>query len=289
MSRRSVRRFTMAVLATALATQAARADALGDLRTFLASLAASEPVRAAVRIEVRTVSGEKDAKAAPQTDTETVTVEASAGPAGLALIASPSLLAAQREAKVAPQGSTHRVRSLEAPPGEAGLEALDALLDAGRALGSEISGATLLRESTDAFGGHSTRLVVLRLDPHLSEEDRKHVKEMTTEARIWLDGGGCPLGSEIVTDAKVRIFLLRAEGHERARREYVRLGDRLVTTREEREERSSGLGQHSQSTVTITVTPGAPGGADGSAPVAPAGSPPVGASPALAPTPALAD
>lgn len=276
----------MTLLAAALATPAARADTLGDVRTFLASLTARDPVRAAVKIEVRSASGEKDAKAAPQPETATVTVEASAGSDGLTLNASPELLAALRKGKHAPGGSKQAARSLDAPLREARLEAFEALLDGGRALAAGISDATLVREAPDTFGGAPAHLVVLRLDPQLSDEDRKHVKEMTMEARIWLDAGSCPLASEIVMDTKFRIFLLSADVHERVWREYIRLGDRLVTAREVREERSSGMGQHSQSTVTITVTPYTPRTAAGPTPVASPASPSAGASPAHAPTPA---
>ncbi len=275
----------MALLAAVLATPAARADTLGDMRTFLASLTARDPVRAAVKIEVRSTSGEKDAKAAPQPETATVTVEASAGSDGLTLNASPELLVALREGKHAPGGSKQAARSLDAPLREVRLEAFEALLDGGRALAAEISDATLVREAPDTFGGAPAHLVVLRLDPQLSDEDRKHVKDMTMEARIWLDAGSCPLASEIVMDTKFRIFLLSADVHERAWREYIRLGDRLVTAREVREERSSGMGQHSQSTVTITVIPHTSGTTAGPAPVVPLASPSASASPAPTPTP----
>lgn len=242
------------LLVALLATATVDADGLADMRACMAKLAARDPIRATVTIAVRKAPGEKDAKTAGERPPASVAVEAAAGPDGLTITVPPALLAALREQKPN-TGGKKSARAVDESLREVRPDMLDGRLDAGRVLLSGLSDATLVSDVQSTYQGAPARLLTLRLDPGLSEEDRKHVKQMTAEMKIWLDPDACPRASETTIEMKARFMLIGVEAHQRKRQEFARVGDRLVMIADESEERSSGLGQNEGRTVTITVAP----------------------------------
>jgi hypothetical protein len=257
-------------IATALAAQAAGADGLADLRACLARLPAHDPVRATVSVEVRPLPDPKAARDAPKQEPVAITVEAAASAGGVTVTAPAELIAAVRDQRRPGRGGKRPVNSLEAPLQEVRFDAVEGRLDAGRGLAAQLADATLLREAPDTYRGDPARLVIVRPASEFDEEARKHVKELKEEVRIWIDGGGCPLASEATMDGKFRFLVFSAEAHLRSRLEYARYGDRLIAVREEREERGSGMGQHSENATTVAVVPHPPEAAAAPAPT-PAG------------------
>ncbi len=248
----------LVAVAAALVARAAGADGLADLRACLVRFPAHDPVRATVTVVVRSFPDPKGGKDAPKAEPATLTVEAAAGAGGITVTASPELLAALQEQRRARGKGGPAASSFSAALDQVTFDALDARLGAGRTLAARLDGATLVREASGSFGGAPARLVVLRPAPELDEGARKHVKISKEELRVWLDGGGCPLGSEAISEGKFRFLVLTAEFSMRLRTEFALYGDRLIAVRQESETSGSGMGEHSREITTVTVVPRPP-------------------------------
>ena len=253
-----MRRRLLVAIGAAFVARAAGADGLEDLRACLARLPAHDAVRATVTVVVRSLPGPKAAKDAPKQEPATVTVEVAAGAGGITVSASPELLAALQERRRTRGEGGPAAGSFSAALDQVTFDALDARLCAGRTLAARLAGATLVREGSDSFGGAQVRLVVLRPTPELDEGARKHVRITKEELRVWLDGGGCPLGSEAISEGKFRFLVLTAEFSMRLRTEFALAGDRLIAVRQESETAGSGMGEHSRDITTVTVVPRRP-------------------------------
>ena len=226
---------------------------LADLSAALARLTATTPVRA--RVEHRFTLTLGDEKLGPE---GLVTAAASAGPEGLQVGWSPTVLAeADREEQ-------RRVADPEAPsPVRDALFDLKPLqlahtLDAAPELLRSLQQAELLERRDEVRDGAPVTLLVLKVTPVLGTRDRKYVKELTAVARVWLSADGVPVAAEQALKAKGRAFLvITFESEQKELLRFARVGDRLVVLHRETELRSEGAGEKSRrrSVTDLTLLP----------------------------------
>ena len=227
------------------------ADGLSDVRTTLQKLQSDLPLRARVEIKSRHSGGESNKQRQFGGDS-IVAVESGAD--GLKLIWSADEVRQSRKAAWA------EVANPDAPKSDLGtLKALDAaqalnLLDAADSLRRGLERATLLEDKPDTHKGKPARLLVLRIDLGLDEEERKALKSSETYLKLWLDDDGVPLAMERDVQAKFSRFLIGFRIHEHDTRTYQRAGGRLVVTRATHDTSGAGLGHTEEAHITINVT-----------------------------------
>lgn len=234
-------RFLIALL---LACSMARADSLTDLKTTLASAQNHEPLRAAVSFET---SRGKNAKVM-------TTVEDEAD--GLHIIWPRKIV----DAAVAEE--TARMKDPNAPGSTRrtmdGLNAtvLNDYLNAAGLLLRTLATAELTGEKAEAWQGKPARLLTLKLNPPLSEKDRKYIKEVSVTGKIWIGEDGWPLAAEQVLDVKGRALLVISFAqHEKQEFRFARVGERLVAIYHLKESEHSGGGEHGNDRSVATLVP----------------------------------
>jgi hypothetical protein len=226
------------------------ADGLADVRATLQKLQSDQPLRALVEIKTRRLGGESDKQKQSQA-ISAVIVES--GPQGLTLSWSPEQIKQSRKAAWAATGNP------DAPqPDLATLKALAAgealnLLDAADPLRRGLEKAVLVEDKRDIYQGKSVRLLIIKVDLGLDEEERKALKSSEGILKLWLDADGVPLAMERDIQAKFSKFLIGFRVHEHETREFQRAGGRLVVTRAGKDSSGSGFGHTDESHSTTTV------------------------------------
>ncbi len=141
---------------------------------------------------------------------------------------------------------------LSAPQVHDYLSAADGLL-------RQLATAKLLGHEDTRRQDQPARLLTLKLEPPLSDEDRKVIKELDATAKVWLGTDGLPLAAESSLRLKGRVMVVIGFEHsEKETFTFARLGDRLVVTTHERETADKGGGQNARSRTTATLRPAAP-------------------------------
>jgi len=236
-------------LATMLPLQA---DTLGDLKTRLRALDGAEPIKA--QVEHRTWNRNGDAKK-PVITQGSATALAEEGPQGLRLQWSREQL----------QQALKETRARAADPEKTtptrdAMTTLDAVslqdyFSAGPKLLLELEQAKLVEERADALDGQPVRLLSFKVEPRLSADQKKYVKELEATARLWLGSDGLPLRAEQHLKVRGRAMMVisfQSEEHDDYR--FTRVGNRLVTLRHEHEGSGSGGGENGQSKRITTLT-----------------------------------
>jgi hypothetical protein len=227
------------------------ADGLTDVRAALQKLQSDQPLRARVEIKTRRSGGEST-KQKQSEGVSSVIVES--GGEGLKLSWSPDQIKQSRKAAWA------EIANPDAPKSDiATLKALEAaqalnLLDAADPLRRGLERARLLEDKSDTYKGKPARLLVVRIDLTLDEEERKALKSSEAIEKLWLDADGIPIAMDRSIDAKFSKFLIGFKIHEHETREFQRAGGRLMTTSSTKEASGSGFGHSEENHITIAVT-----------------------------------
>jgi hypothetical protein len=226
------------------------ADGLTDLRVALQKLQSDQPLRARVEIKTRRSGGES-AKQKQSESVSSVIVESGAD--GFKLNWSPEQIKASRKAAWteatnpdAPKSDIATLKTLE--PGQA----LN-LFDAADALRRHLERARLLEDKSDTYKGKPARLLVIRIELALDEEERKALKSSEAIEKLWLDNDGIPIGMDRTIDARFSKFLIGFKIHEHETREFQRAAGRLVTISSTKESSGAGFGHSEESHTTIAV------------------------------------
>jgi hypothetical protein len=227
------------------------ADGLSDVRATLQKLQSDQSLRAQVKIKTRHSGGESNKQKQSESVT-TVIVEN--GGDGLKLTWSPDQIRQSRKAAWAeianpdgPKSDLAMLRALEAG------QALN-LLDAADPLRRGLERAVLLEDKPDTYKGKRARLLVLKIDLQLDEEERKALKSSDTIEKLWLDADGIPIAMDRNIEARFSKLLIGYKVHEHETREFQRAAGRLVATSITKENSGAGLGHSEESHTTITVT-----------------------------------
>jgi hypothetical protein len=227
------------------------ADGLTDVRATLQKLQSDQPLRARVEIKTRHSGGESN-KQKQSEGVSTVIVENGAD--GLRLSWSPDQIRQSRKAAWA------EIANPDAPKSDlAMLKALEAgqalnLLDAADPLRRGLERAVLLEDKPDTYKGKRARLLVLKIDLGLDEEERKALRSSDAIEKLWLDADGIPIAMDRNIDARFSKFLIGYKLHEHETREFQRAAGRLVAISITKESSGAGLGHSEEVHTAITVT-----------------------------------
>lgn len=227
------------------------ADGLADVRATLQKLQSNQPLRARVEIKTRRLGGESDKQKQSQAISSLI-VES--GPQGLTLNWTPEQIMQSRKAAWTQTANPDAPRSdLATLNALAAGDALN-LLDAADPLRRGLEKAVLQEDKRDIYQGKPVRLLVVRVELGLDEEERKALKSSEAILKLWLDGDGVPLAMERDLQARFSKFLIGFRVHEHETREFQRAGGRLVVTRASKDSSGSGLGHSDENHTSTTVT-----------------------------------
>jgi hypothetical protein len=227
-------------------------DAVAQLVAALARLPGTTPVRARVEHKVTFRQGTDDP--APSTGSAVATV--AAGPDGLRISWSPTVLAQAEAEERARISSPDAFAPTRDAVNDLRTLALARSTDAVPELLRELVEAKVLEDRPDTFEGAPARMLLLQVTPVIAARDRKYVKEVEATTRIWLGPDGVPVAEERRALAKGRIFLIIGfELEQRESLRYGRRGDRLVLLRQEADQRSEGAGERRDRHYVTTLSP----------------------------------
>jgi len=242
---------TAVILSLALALPV-RADALSDLRAALDRLPGTTSTKANLTLQTWNRSTE-DKKPKDTQGSAYAWVED--GPEGLRLLWSRDLLR-----KVESEDQAHKADPEKDTPTRAAFGKVDALdvadlLNYAKSFQRELADAELVGQQAEAFEGKPATRLDLKLQPKLSESDRKHIKKLEATAKVWLGADGLPIGLELFQSMKGSFFLISFQGEHKKRLAFLHAGDRLIAIKRESEEKGSGMGMGSESRTVITIKP----------------------------------
>lgn len=242
----------LTLLLTLLALPA-RPDTLSDLKLQLGRLQGGEPVKASVDYSFwRQVIEDKkpivtQGKASAQVDD---------GPNGVRIAwPRPLLSQAQSESKAQAQNPEKTAPTRDALGGFGPL-GMSEYLNYAEALLREFerSQIQVLQQRAEPWNGQPATLLVLKATPRMAESQRKAIKEMAVDAKLWVGQDGLPLAYSTAVKFKGSRFFISFEGSSSDEWHFGRVGNRLVVKRLQSENAQSGFGQQSQRKSTTVVT-----------------------------------
>lgn len=191
-----------------------RADGLSDLITNLKRLEAKEPVRLKIDEESTEREEGKDLH-------EQRSVVLEDGPAGFRVL--------QDSAGEAMKKAKHGVK---VGSGKAkGESSWRRQVRAHQDLLEELDRARLLEDRPDVLDGQPVRRLRLSLDLDLDDDARKHVKQASHEAVLWLGPDGLPVAMQRDLEIRVRaLAFIHVWTKINSWNRYKRVQDRLIST-----------------------------------------------------------
>lgn len=227
------------------------ANGLDELRTTLQKLHGSEPVKATMEHSFwrQTMDDKK-----PTTSQGKVSAQVEDGPQGLKVTwPKATLQQAERELTVQEREPERPTPTRTALRNVDPLEASEALNHA-EALLRNLAQAQVQEEKAEPWQGRPARLLVLKLTPKIPESQRKYLKELQVDAKVWVGADGLPLAFSSSLAYKGSRMFIRFEGGNTQELQFTRVGNRLIVTRATSEDRNAGFGASSQTKKTTTVT-----------------------------------
>jgi hypothetical protein len=226
------------------------ADPLGDVRAAVGKLTAREPIRATYEYQRTVVNEGKfgDANFAGK-----AVVELEGNDSGYHIVFPRTLLDQVEREKVAkirnPEQETPTANALrEIEP----VETADAL-DFAPTLIRLLDGSKVVSDAAGTWQGKPARVLVVRVPDRLSKDDAGKMKIGENRLTLWLGSDLVPLAAEHLFNAKLSFLIFRAELKEKKSWHLARVADRLVRTRYEAHQTSSGMGQKGNETVIATL------------------------------------
>lgn len=225
------------LLALCLMMSTLQAQGLDQVKARLNALSGQSPL--VVRAESHTWSRELKKGAEPEQGWTRARLES--GPAGLQLV--PASESASDPSKHFPQRD------------------LALVFEASKELSKYLTRGHLESETPEAFQGQAARRLHFTLPLEEEEgagekpETRKHLKEAWRTFDLWVGVDGTPLASKEAFRIRGRVMFISFEAEAKIRREYRKVGDRLLMVLDEKEARGSGMGQGSEGRTLLTVTP----------------------------------
>lgn len=235
-----------------LASGAARADGLADLKTALTHLQASTPLKATV--DVKTWRRQGEGREADERQGQ-ARVELEDGARGLAVWYGKDLIS-HAEAEARAQATDKQART----PTLTALRELDApdlrtMSSAAAALAREIDEGVFKGEAADTLNGKSARRLSFEMPiERLPDRDRKYLRDFNTHLDVWIAADGTPLSSRLQVKLSGRAFVVVSfEQHSDELRHYMVVGDRLLTVRTEAQGAAAGAGERQEYRTTKTL------------------------------------
>ena len=227
-----------------------RADSFGDMKAALASLRGTARIQA--ELEIKRTDIDRGKKPA-ETTSGAAAVEALVDGDGLHIAYTPALLA-----RVAREQADRQANNeLHAPTARAvaqlGPLAIAEHLDFGRILLGMLGRAAVASEKRVVYDGRSARLLALKLNTPAPKTSIGHLEILEDSMNVWIGDDNVPLAAQRTERYTGGILFLKAEGTQASRWAFARKDDRLVATRTETKNTSSGFGQNQDETEIVTV------------------------------------
>jgi hypothetical protein len=229
-----------------------RGDTLSDLKAQLHRLNGRDLVKASVAFEF---SNRHGTAKKPVVEEGQATLLVEDGPEGLRLFWSREQIeTADRELRDQtqdPDKTTPTRRAMEL----LSTTVLSDYFDGAGGLLRTLAQAQLVEEKSATWQGHPARLLVFKLTPRISEQDRKYIKELEATAKVWIGVEGIPLAAESWVRTKGRVILVIGfEFSEKEEFGFTRSGNRLIVTRHIKESSGSGSGERGQQKTVADLT-----------------------------------
>jgi hypothetical protein len=227
------------------------ANGLDDLRAVLAKLRAPEPVKVSLEHSFwkQIIDNKK-----PVISQGRVAAQVEENSLGLRIIwARPTLQQAARELDL------QELEPDRATPTRTALKNVDALevgesLNHAEALLRDLTQAQVQEEKVETWQGRPVKVLVLKLLPKIPDAQRKYMKEVKVEGKVWIGADGFPLAySSLVAYTGSRL-LISFEGGNAQDLQFAKVGNRLLVTKATSEEHNAGFGASTQTKKTMTLT-----------------------------------
>jgi hypothetical protein len=245
-------RASMALALLALATGAARADGLADLKAALARVGSATPLRAQVDARITRRLGEGK-EAEEESGQASVTLDDSAR--GMAVSYSRPMVG-RIEAELRAKGKNPNSKT----PAMKALNELDAaqllgLSSPAPALMRSIERSAFKGERVEAFQGKPARVLTFEAPiSSLSDRERKFAKQFESVQQVWIGADGMPLASRTRVTISGRAFVVVSfEALHEDDTVFSTVGDRLLVSRRESFDKSSGAGEREERRVVTTL------------------------------------
>lgn len=241
-------RLSILVLSMALPLSA---NGLDDLRASLQKLPGGEPVKATLEHSFwrQTMDDKK-----PTVSQGKIAAQVEDGPQGLRVTwAKPTLLQAGKEMAAQEREPERSTPTRTALRNVDPLEASESLNHA-EALVRDLAQAQIQEEKAETWQGRPAKLLILKLTPRIPENQRKYLKELKVEAKVWIGPDGLPLAFSSSVAYKGSRMFISFEGGNTQERHFAKVGNRLIVTRTISEDRNAGFGASSQTKKTTTLT-----------------------------------
>ncbi|MDP1831979.1 MAG: hypothetical protein Q8K67_07960 [Geothrix sp.] len=227
------------------------ANGLDDLRTALQKFQGAEPVKATLEHSFwrQTMDDKK-----PIVTQGRISAQLEDGPQGLRVSWSrPTLQQAMKELAAQEREPDRTAPTRTALRNVDPVEASESLNHA-EALLRDLAQAQVQEEKAEPWQGRPARLLVLKLAPRIPESQKKYLKELKVEARVWIGADGLPLAFSSSVAYKGSRMFISFEGGNTQELRFAPIGNRLVVTHATSEDRNAGFGASSQTKKTTTVT-----------------------------------
>lgn len=226
------------------------AEPLADIRAALGKLTAREPIRATYEVQ-RSVVSEGKFDNDKVNGKAVVELEGSDGEFRV-VIPRPLLDQIARE---------QEARALDVEkqaPTVGALTQLDPVdtstaIDFAPTLLRMLHGAKVVSDAQSTFQGKPARAVVLRLADRIQKEEAGRLKITENRLTLWLGPDHIPAGAELLFNARVSVLLLKFETKQKKSWYLTQVADRLIRTRHESSESSSGMGQKANEVMVSTL------------------------------------
>ena len=116
-----------------------------------------------------------------------------------------------------------------------------------------LDGSKLVTDAQGTWAGKPARILIVRVPDRLDKDDAGKVKIGENKLTLWLGGDLVPLAAEHVYNAKFSFLIFKGEMKEKKSWHLAHVADRLVRTRYEASQISSGMGQKGNETVVATL------------------------------------
>ncbi len=235
------------------ATALLRADTLSDLKAGLLKLNGGEGVKATLDVSIwRQVVDDKK----PVVSQGKASAQVEDGPQGVRIAWSRNLLQqAQAEARAQALDPDKQVPTRSAMDSVGAVGVSEYLNYAGPLLRElDRAQAKVLEERPESWNGKPARMLVLKVEPRIPSAQRKYIKDLKVDARLWLGADGLPLAYSSSVKFKGSRFFVSFEGANAEELHFSRSGNRLVAVQVSSDNQNSGLGQQSQRKSTTTLT-----------------------------------
>ena len=226
------------------------ANGLDDLRAALQKLQGAEPVKASLEHSFwRQITDDKK----PIVSQGKISAQVEDGPQGLKVTwAKATLQQAERELAAQEREPDRPTPTRTALRNVDPLEASESLNHAETLL-RNLAQAQVQEEKAEPWQGHPVKLLVLKLTPRIPESQRKYLKELNVDAKVWIGADGLPLAFSSRVAYKGSRMFIRFEGGTTQELQFAKVGNRLVVTRATSEDRNAGFGASSQTKKTTTL------------------------------------